>query len=151
MIAIIARELSRPDFGRVARRVGAIVLAAVVVVVGFSRIAPAYWGFLLKRFERVHVLRGAGSAGAELAAARDPLGRGREGRGTGATSCFGLGFPRPGQITVNSDYYNWTSDMTWLPIMYMFGLPGLVLFGLLLAGFMARALWLSLKPPEAAT
>ena len=38
--------------------------------------------------------------------------------------------------------------MTWLPIMYMFGYMGLLLFGLLLAGFMARALWLSLRPPE---
>jgi hypothetical protein len=38
--------------------------------------------------------------------------------------------------------------MTWLPIMYDFGYIGLVLFALLLAGFLARALWLSLKPPE---
>jgi purine-cytosine permease-like protein len=38
--------------------------------------------------------------------------------------------------------------MTWVPIIYMLGLAGLVLFGLLLAGFMARALTLSLRPPE---
>ena len=38
--------------------------------------------------------------------------------------------------------------MTWLPIMYMFGYVGLVLFGLLIAGFLARSLQLSLHPPE---
>jgi hypothetical protein len=38
--------------------------------------------------------------------------------------------------------------MTWLPIMYFFGIFGLVVFGLLLAGFIVRALKLSLRPPE---
>ena len=32
--------------------------------------------------------------------------------------------------------------------MYIFGYVGLILFGLLLAGFMVRALRLSLRPPE---
>ena len=38
--------------------------------------------------------------------------------------------------------------MAWVPILYFFGYVGLVLFGLLLVGFLARALSLSLRPPE---
>ena len=148
VIAIVARELSRPDFGRVARRVGTIVLAAVVVVVGFSRIVPAYWGFLLKRLSEFTSAASGGTQVTELAPSRDPLGCGREGRGARRHPASASASRGPGPITVDPDYYHWTSDMTWLPIMYLFGYVGLLLFGLLLAGFMARALWLSLKPPE---
>ena len=61
---------------------------------------------------------------------------------------FGLGFPQAGSNPVDSHVYLWSSDMTWLPIMYRFGYVGLALFGLLLAGFMVRSLWSSLRPPE---
>jgi hypothetical protein len=146
IIAIVARELSRPDFGRFARRVGASVLAAVVVVLGFARIAPAYWGELVKRFSE---FTSGGQAGhlsnwqirvmhwydVERVVAKTDL-------------MFGLGFPQPGSNPVDSHVFLWSSDMTWLPIMYMFGYVGLVLFGLVIAGFLARSLQLSLRPPE---
>lgn len=147
VIAIIARELARPDFSRFVRRVGAIVAATVVVIIGFSRIAPAYWSYLLRRLSEFTSAAGQGAqvqnwqvraihwdAVVRVVARSDLL--------------LGVGFARSGTVTVNSDYYNWTSDMTWVPIIYMLGLAGLVLFGLLLAGFMARALTLSLRPPE---
>jgi len=146
VIALIARELSRPDFGRVARRVGAIALAVVVAIVAFSRFAPAYWSFLLKRLSEF-TSRGGGTQvsnwqirtlhwdAVERVVARGDL-------------AFGLGFPQPASNAVDAHVYLWSSDMTWLPIMYRFGYIGLMLFALLLAGFMARALWLSLKPPE---
>ncbi len=146
VIAIVAREMSRPDFGRVARRVGAVVLAVAISVFGFSQLVPAYWSFLLTRLSEFTSasqgaqvgnwhLRALHWAMTERVVARSDL-------------LIGVGFTQPGTSTVNSNYVHWTSDMTWLPIMYMLGFAGLLLFGLLLAGFMARALSLSLKPPE---
>ena len=146
VIAIVARELARPDFSRVARRTGAIILGAVVVVLGFSRIAPAYWSYLLKRFNEF-ISSGAGPHvsnwqirmihwnAVERVVARSDL-------------VFGIGFPQPGSNPVDSHIVLWSSDMAWMPIMYFFGYVGLILFGLLLAGFMVRALLLSLRPPE---
>jgi O-antigen ligase len=147
VIAIIARELTRPDFSRFARRVGALVAASAIVVVGFSRLAPAYWSYLLKRLSE---FTSAGGQGAQIqnwqvrAVHWDAVVR----VVTRVDLLLGVGFARSGSVTVNPDYYNWTSDMTWVPIIYMLGVAGLVLFGLLLAGFMARALTLSLRPPE---
>jgi hypothetical protein len=146
LIAIVARELSRPDFGRVARRVGTIVLAVGLVIVGFIRLAPAYWSFLLKRFgeftsgsggqvQNWH-LRAIHWDAVQRVVARSDL-------------LFGIGFPKAGSNAVDARVYSYSSDMAWLPVMYRIGYVGLLLVGLLLAGFMARALWLSLKPPEA--
>ena len=146
VIAIVARELSRPDFSRVARRTGAIILSAAVVVFGFSRIAPSYWTFLLKRFSEFTSGSQNGQVSnwqirvmhwdmVERVVAKSDL-------------LFGLGFPKPGSNPVDTHIFLWSSDMTWLPIMYRSGYAGLLLFGLLLGGFMARALWLSMKPPE---
>jgi hypothetical protein len=145
VIGIVARELSRPDFSRVMRRAGTVVLGAIVAVVGFSRMAPAYWSFLLKRFgeftsgngvrvQNWHVRAVHWDAVERVVAKSDLL--------------FGLGFPRPASNPVDSHIWLWSSDMAWLPIMYIFGYLGLVLFGLLLVGFMVRALRLSLRPPE---
>jgi hypothetical protein len=146
VIAIVARELSRPDFSRVVRRTGTIVLSAVVVVLGFSRMAPAYWSFLLKRFGEF-VSNGSGTQvsnwhvrvihwdAVERVVAHSNL-------------LLGLGFPKPGSNPVDLHIFLWSSDMAWLPIMYMFGYAGLILFGLLLVGFIVRALRLSLRPPE---
>ena len=146
VIGIVARELSRPDFGRVARRVGAIVLAGAVVVVGFIRLAPAYWNVLLKRFSEFTSssgtqvqnwhLRAIHWDAVERVVARSDI-------------FFGIGFPRAGSNPVDGLVYSYSSDMAWLPVMYRIGYLGLLLVGLLLAGFMARALWLSLKPPDA--
>lgn len=147
VIAIIARELSRPDFARVARRVGAIAVLGVVAVVGFSRVAPAYWAFLLKRLGEFTSASGGGTQvhNWHLRVLHWGLTEKVVSRGD---IIFGLGFTHPGQATVNPNYVHWTSDMTWLPIMYIFGFAGLVLVALLIGGFMARALALSLKPPE---
>jgi hypothetical protein len=145
-IAVVARELARPDFSRVARRTGTVVLGAAVVAAGFSRMAPAYWSFLLKRFsEFTSGKSGVGVANWHLRVIHwDAVQR------VVAKSdlLFGIGFPRPGSNPVDLRIFLWSSDMTWLPIMYMFGYVGLLLFALLLAGFMARALRLSLRPPE---
>jgi hypothetical protein len=146
IIAILARELTRPDFSRVMRRTGAVILGAVALVFGFSRIAPAYWSVLLKRLGEFVSNKGAPQVSnwqirvihwgaVERVVAKSDL-------------LFGLGFPQPGSNPVDSHIFLWSADMTWLPIMYMFGYLGLLLFGLLLAGFMARALRLSLRPPE---
>ena len=143
VVAIVARELARPDFSRFMRRTGAIVLGGVAVVIGFIVIAPVYWKFLLKRFSEftsgtqvmnwhVRVLRWDM---VEQVVAKSGL-------------LFGLGFPQPGSNPVDSHIWLWSSDMAWLPIMYRFGYLGLLLFGLLLAGYMARSLLLSLRPPE---
>ena len=147
VIAIIARELSRPDFTRVARRVGAILIGAVVVVVGFSRITPSYWHFLLKRLSEFTQSSQAGTQVHDwhLRVLHWGLTERVVSRGD---IFFGLGFTHPGQVTVNPNYVHWTSDMTWLPIMYMFGFVGLILVALLVGGFIARSLALSLKPPE---
>lgn len=146
VIAIIARELARPEFSRAARRAGAIVLSAVLVVLGFRVISPAYWGFLLKRFSEFT----SGGGGPQVSnwqvrvihwdAVEKVVAKG--------DLVFGLGFPKPGSNPVDAHVFLWSSDMAWLPIMYKFGFVGLILFGLLLGGFMARALWLSLRPPE---
>jgi hypothetical protein len=145
ILALVARELSRPDFGRAARRAGAIVLAGVLIVVAFSRVAPAYWAVLLKRLGELtstgtgqvqnwHVRTVHWEAVARVVNKSDSL--------------LGLGFPLPASNPVDSHIVLWSSDMAWLPIMYRFGFLGLVLFGLLLAGFLVRALSLSLRPPE---
>ena len=146
VIAIIARELSRPDFGRVARRVGTIVLAAAVVIVGFIRLAPAYWKFLLKRFGEFTSGSGAQVQNWHLRVVHwDAVQR----VVAHSDLLLGIGFPKAGSNAVDSLIYSYSSDMAWLPVMYRTGYLGLFLVGLLLAGFMARALWLSLKPPEA--
>jgi O-antigen ligase len=146
LIAIIAREFTRPDFNRVLRRIGTIALGMAIIVVGFSRMAPAYWSFLLKRFSEFT----SGKTGAQIMnwhlrvihwdAVQRVVAR--------ADLAFGLGFPKPGSNPVDGQIFSWSSDMTWVPILYHFGYLGLVLFGLLLAGFMVRALLVSLKPPE---
>jgi len=145
--SIVARELTRPDLRRVVRRVSAIFLGGAVVVIGFSRLVPAYWAFLLKRLGEFTT---AGTGGTQvqnwqvrvihwdmtrLVVAKGDL-------------LFGLGFLHPGTLTVNGDFVHWTSDMTWLAILYYFGYVGLAVFGLLVACFMVRALRLSLQLPE---
>ena len=146
VIAIFARELSKPDFGRFARRVGTIVLAAAIVVVGFIKIAPAYWNTLLKRFGEFSSSSGAQVQNWHLRAIHwDAVER-----VVARTDILvGLGFPKAGSNPVDGLVYSYSSDMAWLPVMYRIGYIGLLLVGLLLAGFMARALWLSLKPPDA--
>ncbi len=145
VIAIVARELTRPDFNRFARRIGAIFAASLIVVVGFSRLAPAYWSYLLKR------LTSSAPAGGRP---RCRTGRCARSIGTRWSESWPGSTSRRRRFRaarlgpVNPDYYNWTSDMTWVPIIYMLGIAGLVLFGLLLAGFMARSLSSLLRPPE---
>ena len=147
VLSIVVRELSQPDFREVARRLGVIVLAAGVVVLGFSRFIPAYWAFLLKRLGEFATTSQTGRQVQNwhvrmihLAATQRVVAKG--------DIMFGLGFLHPGTITVNWDFGHWASDMAWVPILYFFGYVGLALFGLLLMGFLARALSLSLKPPE---
>jgi hypothetical protein len=146
VIGIAARELRQPDSSRVIRRAGAIALGAAVAVLGFSRIAPAYWAVLLQRFREFTSSSSPGRVEnwavrvlhwdlVERVVAKGDL-------------VFGLGFPQPGSNPVDTHVYLWSADMTWLPIMYFFGIFGLVVFGLLLAGFIVRALKLSLRPPE---
>lgn len=147
VIAIVARELARPEVSRVVRRAGAIVLGAAVVVVGFSIMAPAYWSVLLTRFSEF-TLAGQGTQQVQNWHVRVVHWTAVERVVAKSDLLFGLGFPQPASNAVDSHVWLWSSDMTWLPIMYRFGYVGLVLFGLLLAGFMARALSLSLKPPE---
>lgn len=146
-LAIVVRELSRPDFRRVTRRIGVIVLGTGVVVFAFSRVVPAYWGFLLKRLGEFATANQTGRQVQNwhlrmihLAATERVVAKG--------DITFGLGFLHSGTTTVNWNYIHWTSDMAWVPILYFFGYVGLVLFGLLLVGFLARALSLSLRPPE---
>ena len=145
VIAIIARELTRPDFSRVARRAGGVVLGGAMVVIAFRMVAPFYWRYLLKRFgeftsgsgvqvQNWHV-RAIHWDAVERVVAKSSL-------------LFGVGFPQPASNPVDSHVYLWSSDMTWLPIMYRFGFVGLILIGLLFAGFIARALWSSFRPPE---
>lgn len=145
VIAVVARELVRPDFQRIARRTGATVFAAVTVVAVFSRIAPAYWTYMLKRLseflspkngqvEDWHVRVVHWDAVQHVVAKVDIV--------------FGLGFPQPGSNVVDSHVWLWSSDQAWLPIMYRFGYVGVALFALLIGCFMARALAVSFKPPE---
>lgn len=146
LIAIVVRELSKPEAGRFLRRAGAVVLCVVAVVVVFSVARPVQYRFLLTRFAE---LGSGGNVGqihnwqlrvqrwsliTRVVAKQDLL--------------FGLGFPQHVSNPVAPYLYTWTSDMTWVPILYRFGYAGLALFGLLLGAFMWRALTLSLKPPE---
>ena len=139
------RTVESPISAGSARRVGAIVLAAAIVVVGFIKIAPAYWNTLLKRFGEFSSAAGAQVQNWHLRAIHwDAVER------VVAKHRYPR-WPRlseAGSNPVDGLVYSYSSDMAWLPVMYRIGYIGLLLVGLLLAGFMARALWLSLKPPE---
>lgn len=146
IIAIVARELSKPEAGRFLRRAGATVLCVIAALVIFSMVRPVQYRFLLTRFGEV------GSGGGVTQVQTWQL---RTARWTVITAVvakedlvLGLGFPQHASNAVEPHLVYWTSDMTWVPILYRFGYAGLALFGLLLGGFMWRALALSLKPPE---
>lgn len=147
VIAIVARELSKPEAGRFLRRAGAIVLCVIATLVLFSMVRPVQYRFLLTRFAEL----GSGGGVAQVHNWQIRTTRWTVTTGVVAKEdlLLGLGFPQHVSNPVEPHLFYWTSDMTWVPILYRFGYAGLALFGLLLGGFMWRALVLSLKPPEA--
>jgi hypothetical protein len=145
VIALVVRELTRPEFGRFARRTGVLALAILALMVGFSRISPAYWSVLVARLGEFTSGQGSQVQNWHLRMLHWSMVEKVVAKGD---LLLGLGFTTTGTSTVNPNYVHWTADMTWLPILYMFGFAGLVLFGLLVAGFMLRTFSLSLRPPE---
>jgi hypothetical protein len=146
IIAVVARELSKPEAGRFLRRTGAIVLCAIATLVIFSAVLPVQYRFLLTRVDELRL-------GGDLSQVHNwELRTAHWAVTTGVTAkeniVLGVGFPQNVWNPVEPHLFTWTSDMAWVPILYRFGYAGLALFGVLLGGSMWRALSLSLKPPE---
>ena len=145
VIAVVARELSKPEASRFVRRAGTIVVVTVVVVVLSTAVWPAQTGFFFSRFSEFTSGGVAQVGNWQTRSERWDLTKSVVDK---SDALFGLGFPRPGSNRVDSSMYRYSADMAWLPIFYRFGYAGLVLIGLALGGFMLRALRLSLRPPE---
>ena len=146
LVAIIVRELKKPRVGRLLRRVLTIAVSVAGALVLFSVVRPVEYHFVLSRLgeftsaggptdvsnwdvRRLHFL-----AVERVVARGDPL--------------FGLGFPAAGSNPVDAHLHLWTSDMTWVPILYRLGWVGVALFAVVLGGFAARSFSLALRDPE---
>jgi O-antigen ligase len=124
----------------------AIFGSIAVIVVGFAWVRPVEFGYLIARFGDFFVAEGASDIGnwrvremhwsaVERVVSRiDPW--------------FGLGFPEAGSNPVDSFIYLWTWDNTWLPILYRFGIAGILVLGLLVLCFAVRALRMALSARE---
>lgn len=146
VLAVVVRELRHGDAGRVLRRGLTIVGSVAAVVVVFAVVRPIQFRYLVSRLNDVVTANGASDIGnlqvramhwsaVERVVSRiDPL--------------LGLGFPAPGSNPVDSSIYLWTWDNTWLPVLYHFGIAGLVVLGLLMLSFGVRALRLALSERE---
>ncbi len=145
VVAVLVREFSKPDPGRFMRRLLTIALSVGAVVVGFRFTRPVEFAYLTGRFGDF-AASGAGGVGNwqirtgqfnavyQFVARHDLL--------------LGVGYPQAGSNPIEPYLYLWSSDSTWVPIAYAFGLLGLVLFGALLVGFAIRSLHLASRAPE---
>ena len=146
VVAVVAREFSKPDAGRFLRRMLAIVSSVVVVVLGLRIVRPVEFAYLVGRFNEFATANGASDIGnwqirwRQFDAVYDFVAKN--------DAFLGLGYPEAGSNPIDAYLYRWSSDSTWVPIVYAFGLLGLALFGALLFGFAVRSLHLSLGPPE---
>jgi O-antigen ligase len=145
-IAIIVRELRHPEAGRLLRRGLAILGSIAVIVAAFAWMRPVEFGYLLARFGDFFAAGGASDIGnwrvreMQWSAVERVVSR--------IDPWFGLGFPEAGSNAVDSFIYLWTWDNTWLPILYRFGIAGLVVLGLLVICFAVRALRMALAERE---
>ena len=146
VVAIIVRELRHPEAGRLLRRGLAILGSIAVITVAFAWMRPIEFGYLLDRLSGFFAAGGASDIGnwrvreAAWSAVERVVSR--------IDPWFGLGFPEAGSNAVDSSIYLWTWDNTWLPILYRFGIAGLVVLGLFLICFAVRALRMALAARE---
>lgn len=147
VIAIMVRELSQPNAARFARRSLVVLASMALIVAVFALALPTQSRYAVSRLSEFSSAKGVGDIGnwqvrqfkynavADVVDRADPL--------------LGMGFPAPGSNPVDSRIYRYSADMTWIPILYYTGYGGLVLFGVLLAGFGLRGLRLATSTDEA--
>ena len=146
VVAVVAREFSRPEAGRLVRRTLTIVASVAVVAVAFSLVRPVEFQYLAARFADFSTAGGVSDITNwdirqhQFATVRAFVAE--------TDFILGVGYPQAGSNPIDQYIYRWSSDSTWVPILYTFGLAGLVLFGAVLLGFGLRSLRLSLQPPE---
>ena len=146
VIAVVVREFSRPEAGRLVRRTVTIVVSVTVVVAAFSFTRPVEFQYLVERFADFSSAGGVSDIAhwqirqEQFAAVQSFVAR--------HDLLLGVGYPEAGSNPIDQFIFRWSSDSTWVPILYTFGLTGLVLFGALLIGFALRSLNLALSPPE---
>ena len=133
VVAVLVREFSRPDAGRLrASRCSRSRSASSWSPSGSASCDPSS--------SRIS------SAASATSPRRTAPATSRTGRSAEASSMrcrssspkqdlwLGLGYPEAGSNPIEPFLYLWSSDSTWVPIVYAFGLLGLVLFAALLVG-----------------
>lgn len=146
VVALVAREFSSPRSGRLLRRTVTIVASITLVVAVFSFVRPVEFRFLVGRFADFSTAGGVSDINnwqirqAQFDAVQSYVAQ--------QDLVLGVGYPQPESNPIDQHIYLWSSDSTWVPIMYTFGLAGLMLFGAVILGFGLRSLGLSLNPPE---
>lgn len=146
VLAVVVREVRRPDPSRFFRRVTLVTLSVLLVAGAFFVLLPAQSQFLVSRMSEFASAGGVSDIGnwhvrefkytsvEDVVVRNDPL--------------FGMGFPEPASNPVDAKIYRYSSDMAWIPILYRTGYVGIALFALLLLGFGARSLLLTLGGVE---
>jgi hypothetical protein len=138
VIAIVVRELKNPNAGRLVRRTVTIIGSAVAVVVALLIVRPVQFQYLLSRFAEFTSGTSPGDIRnwATRADRYDQVWH----LISKQDAFFGLGYPPAGSNPVGSLITQWLWDSTWIPILYHFGLIGVVLVGAVLVGFALRSL-----------
>lgn len=146
VIAVVVRELRRPSASRLIRRILVIGVSAIIIVTGFAVVLPVQSHFVAARLTEFAGAGGVSDIGNwqvrefKYNAVEDVV--------LDSDPYFGMGFPAPGSNPVDAQVYRYSSDMTWIPILYYTGYVGLALFGLMLFGFSLRAVRLAASLDE---
>ena len=135
-IGLLARELQSPNITRLARRMVGIFAVGAVLVSAALVVLPVDSQYFAQRLQELSKpLNGGRVANWSTRVNRLPLVEKSVAR---SDLLFGVGYPTPApQMATLVD--RWSADMAWIGILYRFGVVGVALFGLMFAGFGARA------------
>ena len=146
VIAVVVRELRHPEAGRLVRRALTILGSVAVVAAAFAWVRPVEAKYLLSRLGEFASAGGASDIGnwqvreMQWSAVQRVVSK--------IDPWFGLGYPEAGSNPVDAMIYMWTWDNTWLPILYRFGIAGLIVLGFFVLAFAIRSLRMALSERE---
>ncbi len=136
VVALLARELHRPDLARFLRRAIGIAAVGIILFAVVMAALPTESRFFGQRIGELSVaLRGAMWPNWALRVDRFVS---TERTIAQKNILFGAGFPPPPAPQAEQAYL-WSADMAWIAVVYRFGLAGTALFGMMFVAFGWRA------------
>jgi hypothetical protein len=142
-VVLFVRLIKARQMQLAVRRLGAIVMLVVVAGSAVFLLLPTESSYFLSRVSSADGSGGIASDSSFLArksfivATYDHIAQ--------INPLLGVGFPPPGQDSLQPQVARWSADTLWVPVVYSLGEVGVVLFVAVFVAYSARALLASLR------